>query len=114
MPFATLFKSVNMIYVLFCYLAAALRFAYNVLWFVCVVLSAGVPWMVGTLALILVLGKWIQLKRPSKGSPLLAEFSTGKDEVDGGDRGTHLVWPVASRGADFDAPENSAMALKMV
>lgn len=38
------------------------------------------------------------------------------DEADGafGDRNGKLFWPVASRGGDFDAPENSAMALKMV
>lgn len=102
-----------MIYVLCWYLVTALRLIYNVLWFAFIVLSATVPWTLGTMLVCALAAKWVQLKRPSKGSVLLEELRWSTDgPID--ERKGHLFWPVASRGADFDAPENSAMALKMV
>lgn len=75
------------------------------------------PWTLGTMVVCALAAKWVQLKRPAKGSILLDELKMSPDEVDGGafgGRSGQLFWPIASRGADFDAPENSAMALKMV
>lgn len=105
-----------MIYVLLCYLLTVVRLVYNVLWFAFIVLSSVVPWTLGTMVVCALAAKWVQLKRPAKGSVLLDELKVTTDEVDGafGERNGQLFWPVASRGADFDAPENSAMALKMV
>lgn len=100
----------KMFYQLLCCSFSLLTFLFNVFWFVCNLASAGIPWFTVLLVVICIASKFVKLKSPDEKrlQRLLAAGSQGLYPED------LSFWPIAHRGAGYDAPENSKAALKKV
>ncbi|XP_061386238.1 glycerophosphodiester phosphodiesterase 1 [Musca vetustissima] len=98
----------KMFYQLLCCSFSFLTFLFNVFWFMCNLASAGIPWITVLLVVICVLSKFVKLRSPDEKrlQRLLASGSQGLYPED------LSFWPIAHRGAGYDAPENSKAALK--
>ncbi|XP_073839125.1 glycerophosphodiester phosphodiesterase 1 [Musca autumnalis] len=98
----------KMFYQLLCCSFSFLTFLFNVFWFMCNLASAGIPWVTVLLVVICVLSKFVKLRSPDEKrlQRLLASGSQGLYPED------LSFWPIAHRGAGYDAPENSKAALK--
>lgn len=99
-----------MFYQLLCCSFSFITFLFNVFWFMCNLASAGIPWFTVLLVVICVASKFVKLKSPDEKQllRLLAVSSQGLYPED------LSFWPIAHRGAGYDAPENSKAALKKV
>lgn len=119
----------NMIYVLCYYLIAVVRVTVATLWCTFALIGAGIPWLLAAATAIWCVGQVAQLHRPRATATMSAALQrlmrTGSDAAADEDgvatnkatavsTGSSLYWPVASRGAALDAPENSMAALRMV
>lgn len=100
-----------MFYLLLCYVTSLFSLICHLLWLFCTMASTGIPWATFLLIIVCVGSKFVKLKSPSHnyliklfGDDNLCELSSKKS----------IFWPIAHRGASFDAPENSAAALKKV
>ncbi|XP_058984536.1 glycerophosphodiester phosphodiesterase 1 [Musca domestica] len=98
----------KMFYQLLCCSFSFLTFLFNVFWVMCNLASAGIPWITVLLVVICVLSKFVKLRSPDEKrlQRLLASGSQGLYPED------LSFWPIAHRGAGYDAPENSKAALK--
>lgn len=109
MALSTIIKVLKMFYVLLCYVSSLLL---NVLWLCCTIAyicCTGIPWATFLLIVVCIGSKFVKLKTPSN-KYLLTLFG----DENAYESSTTLFWPVANRGAFYDAPENSAAALKKV
>lgn len=93
----------KMIYKLFCCSVSLIFFCFNVLWFFC---NLAIPWCTLTLLIICVASKFVKLQRSPNEKRLLSLLNTPDDWPN--------YWPIANRGAGYDAPENSKAAVKKV
>lgn len=109
MSLINVFKILKMFYNFLCYISTFFRFLFNIIWLCCTFASAGIPWFTLLFVFIYILSKFIKLKIPPT-KCLFALF--GDDSFE--DTASNLYWPIANRGGAFDAPENSAAALKKV
>lgn len=100
----------KMFYQLLCCSFSFLTFLFNVFWFMCNFASAGIPWFTVMLLVICIASKFVKLRSPDdkRLQRLLAAGSQGLYPED------LSFWPIAHRGAGYDAPENSKAALKKV
>ncbi|XP_013106296.1 glycerophosphodiester phosphodiesterase 1 [Stomoxys calcitrans] len=98
----------KMFYQLLCCSFSFLAFLFNVFWFMCNVASGLLPWFTITLVVICIASKFVKLRSPDEKrlQRLLASGSQGLYPED------LSFWPIAHRGAGYDAPENSKAALK--
>lgn len=76
----------------------------------CNLASAGIPWFTVLLVIICVASKFVKLKSPDE-KQLLRLLAVGSQGLYPEDLS---FWPIAHRGAGYDAPENSKAALKKV
>ncbi|KAI9576241.1 hypothetical protein GQX74_014301 [Glossina fuscipes] len=89
-------------------MAGLLTFIFNVFWLTCNLASAGIPWVLVCLLIVCVASKFVKLKSPDDKQflRLLTIAGQGLYPED------LSFWPIAHRGAGYDAPENSKAALK--
>ncbi|XP_030374486.1 glycerophosphodiester phosphodiesterase 1 [Scaptodrosophila lebanonensis] len=97
-----LWLCLKMIYQLFCCSMSLISLLFNVFWFCCTLASAIIPWCTLTLLSICVASKFVKLRTPNE-KRLLNLFH---------EPGDISYWPIANRGAGYDAPENSKAAVK--
>ena len=109
MNWSTIFDVLKMIYQLFWFLVSIFTFLFNIFWIVANFASIGIPWITLLLVIICVISKFVKLKSPSKEQVQKLLEKTKKN--DGSDP---LYWPIANKGAVFDAPENSLAAINQV
>ncbi|KAH8404164.1 hypothetical protein KR215_011162 [Drosophila sulfurigaster] len=91
----------KMIYKLLCCSMSLIFFCFNVFWFFC---NLAIPWGTLTLIIICVASKFVKLQRSPNEKRLLSLLNTPDDWPN--------YWPIANRGAGYDAPENSKAAVK--
>lgn len=96
-----------MFYQLLCFSASLVSFLFNVFWFACNLASAGIPWFTLILVIVCIASKFVKLKSPNQ--KLLLNLIGGSAAFE-----DLTYWPIANRGAGYDAPENSRVALKKV
>ncbi|EDW85114.1 uncharacterized protein Dwil_GK14482 [Drosophila willistoni] len=96
-----LWLGIKMIYQLLCCSLSLIFFCFNVLWFFC---NLAIPWCTLTLLVVCVASKFVKLQRSPNEKRLLSLLSTPDDWPS--------YWPIANRGAGYDAPENSKAAIK--
>ncbi|KAL9888308.1 glycerophosphodiester phosphodiesterase 1 isoform 1-T4 [Glossina fuscipes fuscipes] len=98
----------KMFYQLLCSSFSLLTFIFNVFWLTCNLASAGIPWVLVCLLIVCVASKFVKLKSPDDKQflRLLTIAGQGLYPED------LSFWPIAHRGAGYDAPENSKAALK--
>ncbi|TMW51851.1 hypothetical protein DOY81_003096 [Sarcophaga bullata] len=106
--FTILWYFLKMFYQLLCCSFSFLTFLFNVFWFMCNLASAGIPWFTVLLVVICVASKFVKLKSPDE-KQLLRLLAAGSQGLYPEDLS---FWPIAHRGAGYDAPENSKAALK--
>lgn len=97
-----------MFYQLLCSSFSLLTFIFNVFWLTCNLASAGIPWVLVCLLIVCVASKFVKLKSPDDKQflRLLTIAGQGLYPED------LSFWPIAHRGAGYDAPENSKAALR--
>lgn len=104
---------IKMLYTLLCYASSLFSFLFNTLWLCFTLTNAGIPWISLLVLIICIASKFAKLTPPKKTNvcQLLGEYSSAVSD----DSIVHnYYWPIANRGSSFDAPENSAAALKKV
>lgn len=104
MTISNIIGVVNMFYTLLCYISSVLSLLCSVLW----VVNNAVPWLTLLFVIVCIGSKFVQLKCPNPKN-LFALF--GDEALQ---ESPTSVWPVANKGGAYDAPENSAAALKKV
>lgn len=111
MSVSNVIRAIKMFYNFFGYASALFIFLINIVWLCCSFAFAVVPWLCICIAIIFIGSKFVKLKVTYNNKSMIHLLGAG-----GGSNTTppHLYWPVANRGAAFDAPENSAAALKRV
>lgn len=111
-PFVFSWRLIKMLYQLLCCSLNMLTFFFNVFWFLCNLASASIPWFTLILLVVCVASKFFKLRSPDD-KRLLRLLTTNTSGV-----GLYpedlSFWPIANRGAGYDAPENSQAALKKV
>lgn len=131
-------RSVNMIYLCCYYLVAVVRLVATVLWYAFGLIGAGTPWLLAAVVALWCAGQVARVrqkrqiagaagksssgefknngKSTQNSSSALARFLmlTPDDDEEAKNASADLLWTVAHRGADLDAPANSVAALKMV
>uniref|UniRef100_A0A1A9X1X1 GP-PDE domain-containing protein n=1 Tax=Glossina brevipalpis TaxID=37001 RepID=A0A1A9X1X1_9MUSC len=98
----------KMFYQLLCCSFSLLTFIFNVFWLICNLASAGIPWFVVCLLIVCVASKFVKLKSPDD-KQLLRLLTVAGQGLYPEDLS---FWPIAHRGAGYDAPENSKAALR--
>ncbi|CAD6995868.1 unnamed protein product [Ceratitis capitata] len=94
----------KMLYQLLWCSARLLSVLFNVFWFVCNLASACIPWMTLVLMVACVASKFAKLRSPDEKRLLRLLGGCAPEEL--------TYWPIANRGAGYDAPENSRAAIK--
>lgn len=105
MSFINVLKIIKTMYAALCYISSVFCFCFNIVWLCCTL----IPWLVLFISVIYLLSKLMKLKAPHEKSQFVLFEDDSYAESSG-----KLYWPVANKGAAFDAPENSAAALKNV
>uniref|UniRef100_A0A1A9VG76 GP-PDE domain-containing protein n=1 Tax=Glossina austeni TaxID=7395 RepID=A0A1A9VG76_GLOAU len=83
------------------------RFIFNVFWLTCNLASGGIPWVLVCLLIVCVASKFGKLRSPHDKQFLRLLTIAGL-----GLYPDLSFWPIAHRGAGYDAPENSKAALR--
>lgn len=109
MTLSTIIKALKMFYLLLCYVSSLFSLVCHLLWLFCTMASTGIPWATFLLIIVCIGSKFVKLKSPSN-KYLLTLFGDDNSY----ELSKTLFWPIANRAAFFDAPENSAAALKKV
>lgn len=101
-----LWTLLKMLYQLLWCSARLLSLLFNVFWFACNLASACIPWMTLVLMVACVASKFAKLRSPDEKRLLRLLGGCAPEEL--------TYWPIANRGAGYDAPENSRAAIKKV
>lgn len=109
MPLSTIIKAFKMFYLLLCYVTSLFSLACHLVWLFCTMASTGIPWATFLLIIVCIGSKFVKLKSPC--NKYLHKLFGDDNSCE---LSKTLFWPIAHRGASFDAPENSAAALKKV
>ncbi|XP_011209190.2 glycerophosphodiester phosphodiesterase 1 [Bactrocera dorsalis] len=99
-----LWTLLKMLYQLLWCSARLLSMLFNVFWFTCNLASACIPWMTLVLMVACVASKFAKLRSPDEKRLLRLLGGCAPEEL--------TYWPIANRGAGYDAPENSRAAIK--
>ncbi|XP_017476550.1 PREDICTED: glycerophosphodiester phosphodiesterase 1 [Rhagoletis zephyria] len=94
----------KMLYQLLWCLARLLSVLFNVFWFACNLASACIPWLTLVLLVACVASKFAKLRSPNEKRLFSLLGGCAPEEL--------TYWPIANRGAGYDAPENSRAAIK--
>lgn len=106
MSIGTIFRVIKMLYSVLWYTASLVSFMFNAFWLCCTLASAGIPWATLLLVIVCIASKFFKLSSPNEKQ---------LNSLLGGNVADDLsFWPIAHRGGAYDAPENSAAAIKKV
>lgn len=99
-------KFFKMLYHIVCLVTSLLKFTAKLFWLCCLLTSASIPWITFTILAACIGSRFCRLPHHNKKriSYLLESVGDGKS----------LHWPIANKGAFYDAPENSVAALNNV
>lgn len=104
MSIGTIFRVIKMLYSVLWYTASLVSFMFNAFWLCCTLASAGIPWATLLLVIVCIASKFFKLSSPNEKQ---------LNSLLGGNVADDLsFWPIAHRGGAYDAPENSAAAIK--